>query len=779
MEVNFSGRMIPLGQMRTPLFITYMLFLAAAAPAFGQLQPLGQWREHLSYNQARRVAATPSGIFCATPYALFRVDVADNSIDRFSKFNGLHETGVQTMAWDDLQNKLIIAYTNSNIDVLEGNTITNINAILQKDIPGDKTVYNIFCNGGYAYLCDGLGIIVLNENKYEIKDTWVIGAAGNNTRVNGLTTDGLFFYAATAEGLKKAAATGQNLSDYRNWQLLSGAGGLPAGECRDVVTLQDAIIAQKNDSLFVLNGSSWNLWYSPAWTISNITVSGNRLLVSQQQAGKGRVQVVNKSGTVEQTYSQAPLAAPQQAILLQNEVWAADSIAGLLRLNGAGVERYRPNSPFSVTVGDMKARNDMVWVASGMVTPTWTNSFTKNGLYRFTGEEWTNYNSSTHPAFDSLYDLIALAIDPVDNSPWAGSFGGGLLHLQNDNTLQVFKRNSPLPPSAIDPSRYYIGGLAFDNDHHLWISNYGASQVLSVKKADGSWRSFSPPFVIPANAVSQVVTDDYNQVWIVSPGGNGLLCFNHGPSVDNPADDKWKLYQPGKGSGNLPDNNVQCLARDKSGFIWVGTGKGIGIIQCGQEVFSVQGCDAVIPVVQQDNFAGYLFSDEQVQCIAVDGADRKWVGTKNGVWLLSADAQKIIYRFTIDNSPLPGNDVRKITIDGKTGEVFFATVNGICSFRSEATDGGSTNSNVLVFPNPVPPGYNGAIAIRGLVDNAVVKITELNGRLVYETRALGGQAVWNGKDYNGRSVATGIYLVLVSDDPRQQKTAAKIVFIGK
>jgi hypothetical protein len=427
----------------------------------------------------------------------------------------------------------------------------------------------------------------------------------------------------------------------------------------------------------------------------------------------------------------------------------------------------------------MSAREGVVWVASGAVTGSWTNTFTKNGLYRYAAGEWTNYNTPVLPAFDSLYDIIAVAADPLDNSVWAGSFGGGLLHLQNNNTVQVFKQNSPLPHAATDPSKYNVAGLAFDNDHQLWISNYGASQALSVKKTDGSWRSFSFPFGIPGNAVSELLTDDYNQVWVLSPGGNGLLCFNHGPSVDNPADDKWTLYQAGKGSGNLPSKNVLCMARDKSGYIWVGTDKGIGIIQCAQEVFSVQGCDAVLPIVQQDNFAGYLFSGEQVQCIAVDGADRKWVGTKNGVWLLSADAEKTIYRFTADNSPLTANDVRHITIDGQTGEVFFATVNGICSFRSTATDGSEENSHVLVFPNPVPPGYNGSIAIRGLVDNAIVKITELNGRLVYETRALGGQAVWNGKDYNGRTAATGIYLVLVSDEARRQKTAAKIVFIGK
>jgi hypothetical protein len=211
----------------------------------------------------------------------------------------------------------------------------------------------------------------------------------------------------------------------------------------------------------------------------------------------------------------------------------------------------------------------------------------------------------------------------------------------------------------------------------------------------------------------------------------------------------------------------------------VGTDQGVGIIQCPEQVFTQQGCEAILPVVQQDAFAGYLFSDEQVQSIAVDGADRKWIGTKNGVWLISPDGSSTIYRFTETNSPLLSNDVRQIAIDGKTGEVFFATAPGICSFRSTATEGTTANSNLLVFPNPVPPGYSGTIAIRGVANNAIVKITELDGRLIYQTRALGGQAVWNGKDYKGRTISTGVYLVLISDDSRQEKAVTKIVFIQK
>ena len=261
--------------------------------------------------------------------------------------------------------------------------------------------------------------------------------------------------------------------------------------------------------------------------------------------------------------------------------------------------------------------------------------------------------------------------------------------------------------------------------------------------------------------------------------GNGLICFDHGTSIDNLNDDRWKIYKTGPGNGNLPSSNVISIAKDKSGFIWVGTGDGMAVIQCTQNVFRATVCEAIWPIVSQGNLSGYLFKGQEVRSIAVDGADRKWVATKKGVFLISPEGDKVVYQFTEDNSPLLSSDVRKIAIDGNTGEVFFATLKGICSFRSTATEGGDTNDNILIFPNSVPPGFNGTIAIRGLVNNAIVKITELDGRLVFQSRALGGQAVWDGKDYRGRRIFSGVYLVLISDDGRKEKVTAKIVFISR
>lgn len=747
--------------------------------SWAQIQPIGQWREHLPWHQSFRVVNTSEYIWAATPYSIFSVDISENSIERRSKISGLSETGISTIAVGKGE-QLIVAYTNSNIDILEDGDVININAIKNSTIPGDKYIYNIFVRNELAYLSTGIGIVVIDLERHEVKDTYIIGSGGSRIRVQAVTADAGFFYAATTEGLKKGAVSNSNLADFRNWQNESGSNGLPPGAIQSVAVAQNIVIVQKNDSLFKLTGASWNFFYHDTWNIKNITVSNNRILLSEVQNTNGRIVELNIAGAVTNTIQNATFTpSPAQVLVLQNEYWIADSLAGLSKYTGTSFQPYIPNSPLSLATGSIDAFNNIIYAAAGSVNSNWEPTGNKSGAYRFRDNQWDFFNARNLPMLDSLPDIITVLADPVDESFWAGSYGGGLANIRNNNEVTIYKQNSPLQPAYFSPGSYRISGLARDAEQNIWVANYGGNTELHVRKPDGTWHSFAIPYPLAEKAVSQMVVDDVNQKWIVSPKGGGLICFNHGQSVDNQADDQYAWYRSGTGNGNLPDNNVLCIAKDKSNFIWVGTTRGVGIIYCPQQVFASGGCEAILPVVQQDNFAGYLFRDEEVQCITVDGADRKWIGTKNGVWLISADAEKTIYRFSTANSPLPDNDIKQIAIDGNSGEVFFSTAKGIMSFRSTATEGATGNSNVLVFPNPVPPGYNGAIAIRGVANNAIVKITEMDGRLVYQARALGGQAIWNGKDYKGRTISSGVYLVLISDDSRKENLATKIVFINK
>src|SRR5690606_36440370 len=231
-----------------------------------------------------------------------------------------------------------------------------------------------------------------------------------------------------------------------------------------------------------------------------------------------------------------------------------------------------------------------------------------------------------------------------------------------------------------DPGSYRVSGLAFDKDRNLWISNFGAATPLKARKNDGTWRAFTIPFLVFENATGYILIDDQDYKWIVSPLGNGLISFDHGTDIDATNDDRWRRLSMGTGNGNFPSNEVFSIAKDRNGFIWVGTADGAVVFECPGSIFSAEGCDASWPIVANGNFAGYLFKGQEVRDIAVDGANRKWMATANGVFLVNATGDKVIYGFTEENSPLLSNDVKQVTIDGQTGEVFFATQKGICSF---------------------------------------------------------------------------------------------------
>ena len=742
--------------------------------AAAQIPPIGQWREHLNYQQTIQVIKGDK-IYCATTQAIFSVD-EKNEAARFSKVTGLNDIGISTMGWDETTGQLVLAYNNSNLDLIKGSIVKNISDIKRSNIVGDKSVQHIYCNNGIAYLSTGLGIILADVNRLEIKDTWIIGNNGSQVKTFATALFNNQWYAATEQGLKYYS--GGNPADYRNWTLLSGSGNLPAGSCRNILSVNNNLIVQKNDSLLLQNGNNWQLLYFDAsWPVVNVTASSNRLVICQRTGtGASRVIVLNQNGIIEKTIAQSGIISfPRSAISDNSAVWVADFFGGLSRF-GNTVDRFIPNGPPGAATGELLTNGTSVYAAAGSVNDAWNYLYNRDGVFQLKDDQWSFRGYFNTPVLDSVFDFITLAEDPRDKSIWAGSYGGGLVRFK-ENAIRIFKQhNSSLRAATGDPGSVRISGLAFDSRQRLWVSNYGAPQNLHVRKEDSTWLSFSIPFTPSENAVAQIVVDDLDQLWIMSPKGNGVFCYNPGTNIDNTNDDRWRYYR--QGSGNLPSNNVFALVKDKNGFIWIGTDKGIGIIRCPETVFGAGGCDVIQPVIQQNQSAGLLFRDESVQCMAVDGANRKWVGTRNGVWLISPTGDKIIYRFTAENSPLLSNDVRKISVDPVSGEVFMATFSGICSFRSTATEGSTANQQVLVFPNPVPPDYNGTIAIRGLVNNALVKITELNGRLVFQTRALGGQAVWDRRNYLGTKVSSGVYLVLIRDDDGTEKIASKIVLTG-
>jgi len=756
---------------------------------------IGQWRDHLSYKKGISITQSPTMIYCATESGIYSLNKSDYSIDRLSKISGLSDVGVNALRYNDYNQTLLIAYKNANIDLISGNTIYNLSDIKRKLITAIKTIHNIHYRNELAYLACGFGIVVLDMNKREIIDTYLIGTNNGYINVRDITSDANYIYAATDSGVYSASLTSPNLADFNYWNKFSG---LPSGIYNSIAVLNGKVYtnlsknlmtgAVNQDTIYAYNDTNWykpiaNAEYDNA-TLKKIEMFNNELVVTFAY----NVDFFDINGTRTKRISSGlppylPIE-PRQAIVDADTTWIADNVNGITKNNKiwGGNSFFSPNGPNTSQVYAMSMSNEDLWVAPGDRGVTWNGVYNLAEAYKFSNENWFSITKNEIPALDTMRDIISIAIDPANKEHvYLGTIGAGLVEVNNGAFTKLWNETNSSLQSRGDASFHWVSifGMAYDDTGNLWITNCNATNPLVVRKKDGSWLSFNFSGLVTTPTISQIIVNQYNQKWMVLPRENGgILVFDESGTWVT-GDDKKKRLFTGVGNGNLPSNEVTCLAEDHDGEIWVGTNKGIVVFYCPEQVFSSSGCEAQQIFIEQDGHTQILLETEVISVIAVDGANRKWIGTYNsGAYLMSEDGTYQVQHFTVDNSPLLSNEIRSIVINPKTGEVYFGTAEGIISYRNDATEGLADYTDVYVFPNPVQPGYEGPIAITGLIENVNVKITDISGSLVYETKALGGQAIWHGKNFKGENAHSGVYMVFCSNDDGSKTYVAKILKVN-
>lgn len=756
---------------------------------------IGQWRDHLSYRKGISVTQDKDNMYCATESGLFLLKKSDNSIERLSKINGLSDIGVNTIRYNNYNNTLLIAYQNANIDLLSNNTIFNISDIKRSIITAKKTIHNIHYRNELAYLACGFGIVVLDMDKKEIRETYYIGVNGGYINVHEVTSDGNYLYAATDSGVYHASLNSPNLADFKAWTKFTS---LPNGTYNTIASFAGKIFTNYSapaslgwghDTIFTYNGILWDNFLAD-------TIGLRPVRKIEESQGKLLVNLINYTDVYDADSLLGSMHSqtiginidPYQSIVdLGNQYtyWIADNYNGLTKAyNFSNVisQSYAPNGPNTSGIYIMTFAGKDLWVARGDRGETWTNVYNKAEAYTFSSEAWSSVTSANIPALDTIWDAVSIAVDPNDKDHvYLGALGAGLVEIDNGTLVKVWNEtNSSLQSTGWSSSVHWVGifGLAFDQDGNLWVSNSTAAQPLSVrKKSDGSWQSFNFSSLAINPTTGSILVDRSNQKWMLLPRGVGLVVFNDNGTWAT-GDDKMKKLSSLKGSGSLPSNEIICLTEDLDGEVWAGTDKGIAVFYCADQVLT-SGCEAQQILIQQDGHTQILLETEVVNAIAIDGANRKWIGTQNsGAYLMSPDGTVQIKHFTVDNSPLLSDEIRSIVIDPITGEVFFGTGKGIISYRNDATEGLEDFTNVYTFPNPVKPGYEGPIAITGLVENADVKITDVSGTLVYQTKSLGGQAIWYGKNFDGEKASSGVYLVFCSNEDGSKTFITKILLVN-
>lgn len=773
--------------MKALLFI----FLFSSLNAFGQ--KIGSWADHLFYRNVVDVTVGGDKIYAASQQALFAFDKRDNSISRISKATGLSDISDmipdfnQKIKYHDGLNLLLIAYTNGNIDIYKEGLVNNIPDIKNAIIVGEKRIQHIYFDGDLAYLSTSFGIVVVNLAKNEIKDTYEIGPGGIPVKIYSTTTHDGNIYAASASGVYRASLiNGDNLKNFANWTLLGPGQGLQQSTASGIITFDNSVYSIVGDTVYRQNGiDNWSSYYFPdGWTVRSWEVGPQNLVLTEiidngsQTPDSSRIGLLSKAGQFSYTASGNTLSAPFHADQdTDGTLWIADIFKGLVRYSNGAADAFYPNGPESSAVFDMVHDGDFLWVAPGAVDAAYNYRFIRDGFFSLTTGFWWTYNQFNTAELNDMFDFIAVASNKRLNELYMGSFYGGIVKLTESGIELITKDNSSLQAPTGDPGRTTVAGLAVDDDDNLWVANFNVPKPLTVIMPDNTSKAFSFPGGVQTAA--QIVIDDYNQKWVATPrnGSSGLVVYNHGEDIINTSDDFTRIMRKGAGSGNLQSNAVYSLAKDLDGDIWVGTDEGIAIFTCPGNVF-FDGCDAIRPLVDQDGVLGYLLQTEFINSIAVDGANRKWVGTNNGAFLISESGEEQLQYFSKKNSPLFSDIVLSIEIDGKDGIVYFGTDKGIIAYKGDATEGAENAGTCNIYPNPVRPEYSGPITIDGIYGNSTVKITDVSGTMIYETVANGGRVIWDGNNYNGVRAKTGVYLIFLTDSNGTQKDICKLLIVN-
>lgn len=758
------------------LFAACLMVSALSLPAQGQ--KFGDWKTYLSHTEGVGTATKDGQIYTITRGGMYVYDPEFSEVTTYSTVNGMSGINPTSIHYAESSGFVVIGYADGRIDFFNDpgdfRYITDINRntfITQKGI-------NAFDSEGdllYIAMESGLAIYNLAE---EFPDTDVTQFADNPSKLSVISLalyDEKVFVLLDNGGFYSAPVDFPNLKDPTIWQDESGSQGLPATvEFKQIAARSGELFGLSDTTVWRFDGSSWSVFsdWDDRW---------DKIYVTEDAFGGSRFNRIQMKHDDGPTYNFFITGGSQDVCVVgPNTFGIATTFEGGLMFDTWNISNTTPEGPRSNDCVRIAAANGELYVAPRGYDQALTPAPSALGVYyysRSTGWQLLDSTSGTLPKAVST-GFARAWYDQETKRAYLGSWGAGLVELEQGTVVNSETCEDGLsvilpPCNLTNVQNSRVSGMQMDPQGYLWVSLDFAQDPIMVRTPEGQW--------IPANRnrlpaddhFTELIIDDFGNKWILNNEA-GIILYNDNQTPENTADDFTLTLRSGINSGNLPTNDVYSMAKDHDGFIWVGTTQGVTVFY---DTFSFTQrviVDASPPVYQRFP----LLKDAIIRAIAVDGGNRKWLATDDGVYLVSPDGDEIIYQFDVTNSPLLSNTVNDIEVDPMTGEVFFATSLGLISFQGDATDPADACEGLTVFPNPVRPEYNGPITIRGTGAESTVRITTVSGLLVKEIQAEGGTAIWDGRDVYGNPVRSGVYLALSADRNGESGCVGKFVFLG-
>ncbi|MBF4493688.1 T9SS type A sorting domain-containing protein [Flavobacterium sp. MR2016-29] len=753
----------------------YILFLMLFQFSFSQNKL--SWEGYFSFNEIKDISESSTAVYTASENALFSKNTADNIVKTTTTIDGLSGQTISAVYYSETFKKTIVGYENGLMIVIneaDGSMLNKVDIINKKLAANLKKINHFMEYNGLLYVSCDFGIVQFNLTTSQFGDTYFIGDNGAEISVKQTAFFNGFIYAATSSGIRRADSTNSNLIDFNQWSVIN------SGDWSSVETLDTELIAinstgyvhRFNSNAFAgflqlpqssvdLRAKNHNLFIT---TANSVLVYNNQMVLIRQISN---TQVLDN--TIHFTCATA----------VGNLIFIGTKEKGLFSsiLSGtATFENTTPAGPSRNNIFSLDVTPNSLWSVYGDYD-TYYNPYDLDsyGISKFSNKNWLNI------PYSEVYDaksITRIIINPSNEKQvYASSFFSGLLKIENDiPTILYNEKNSSLETLTTEGPNYIdvrINGTAFDKTGNLWITNSRIKNGLKVLKSNGQWGSYSMTSIIDdaeASSYASILVDKNSVKWIAT-NRDGVVGFNETTNT-------FKKITFGADAGNLPIADVRAIAIDTKNQLWIGTTKGLRVLSNVGSFQNDSQLKANAIIITEDNLAQELLYEQFITSIAVDGANNKWIGTADaGVFMVSPNGQETKYHFTISNSPLPSNVINDIKINSATGEVFIATNKGMISFGGIATDANEDLNNVYVYPNPVRPTYSGTVKVAGLIDKANIKITDIEGNLVYETISEGGTIEWDTTAFGRYKVASGVYIIFISAQDGGETKVKKVMII--
>jgi len=753
----------------------YVLFLLLFQFSFAQNKL--SWQSYFSFNEIKDISEGPTTVFAASENALFSKNTATNSIKTTTTVDGLSGQAISALYHSEGFKKTIIGYENGLMIVIneKDGSILKVVDIINKQLPANLKKINHFMeHNGLVYVSCDFGIVQFNLTTSQFGDTYFIGDNGAEINIRQTAYFDGFIYAATSNGIRKANSTNANLIDYNQWTLVN------SGDWSSIETLDATLIAINSGGYIHRYNSNTFVGFlqlpQPATDMRAVNhklfvTTPNTVFVYSNQMVLNR-QIANTQ-VLDNTLSFTCATAIGELLYIGTK---EKGLFSSTLSNVSAFENNTPPGPTKNNIFSLDVAPNVLWTVYGDYTSSYNPyPLDSYGISKYDTSGWLNLPYEDVLGAKSMTRII---VNPNNEKQvYASSFFSGLLKIEQDvPTFLYNEKNSGLESITTEGPNYIdvrINGTAFDKSGNLWITNSRIKNGLKVLKTNGQWQSYSTATILDnaeLASYANIVIDKNNTKWI-STNREGVIGFNESTNT-------FKKITFGADVGNLPTADVRSVAVDTKGQLWIGTIKGLRVLSNVGSFQTESQLKANPIIIMDDNLAQELLYEQFINVIVVDGANNKWIGTgDSGVFMVSPNGQETKYHFTINNSPLPSNVINDIKINSATGEVFIATDKGMVSFKGIATEANEDLNNAYVYPNPVRPNYSGTVKVAGLIDKANIKITDIEGNLVYETTATGGTIEWDTTAFGRYKVASGVYMIFISAQDGGETKVKKVMII--